>query len=63
MAGPTDEGGRRVGVVEKILVLRGYENPTHLEALPASGLAPGDLVVDVGADRLADGDRVELAEE
>lgn len=57
------EEGARSGVARKVQVIGGYESPTHLEVLAESGLQAGDLVVDVGADRLADGDRVELAEE
>lgn len=58
-----DEEGARGGVVRKVQVFGGFENDTHLELLADSGLHAGELVVDVGADRLADGDRVELADE
>ena len=48
----------------RIELTAGYEDPQYLEALPAAGgLAAGDRVVIVGADRLADGDRVQLAAE
>lgn len=53
--------------VARIVLRPGYEDPQFLEALPAengeSGLGPDDRVVVVGADRLADGDRVQIAAE
>lgn len=55
--------GRRTGVAKRLEVIPGYDDEERLEVLEGSGLQPGDLVVDVGADRLADGDRVELARE
>ena len=59
----TDDEGIRSGIARRVEVVRGFENPGFLEVLADSGIAVGDLVIDVGADRLADGDRVELAAE
>lgn len=53
----------RDGVARKILLTAGFEDARNLEVLPESGLSEGELLVVVGADRLADGDRVEIAPE
>lgn len=53
----------REGVARKVLLASGFEDSRHLEVLPESGLLEGELLVVVGADRLADGDRVEIAPE
>ncbi len=53
----------REGVARKVLLAGGFEDSRHLEVLPESGLVEGELLVVVGADRLADGDRVEIAPE
>jgi len=53
----------RDGVARKVAIERGFEDAKHLEALAGSGIAEGDLLVVVGADRLADGDLVEIAGE
>lgn len=53
----------REGVARKLVVQPGFEDAQNLEALPDSGLAEGELLVVVGADRLADGDQVEIASE
>ncbi|MBL7009061.1 MAG: efflux RND transporter periplasmic adaptor subunit, partial [Planctomycetes bacterium] len=64
------EGGQvycyvvRAGKAVRAPIQSGFEEPDHLEALGGEGcsLLPDDQVVLVGADRLADGDPVELAE-
>lgn len=48
---------------QRVDVVPGFEDPLHLEAAAGTGLAAGDEVVVVGADRLADGDPVEVAAE
>lgn len=53
----------RDGVARRVEVLPGFEDPRHLEAAAGSDLRAGDEVVVVGADRLADGDPVEVAAE
>lgn len=53
----------RDGIAHKIVLVSGFEDAVHLEAAEGSGLAEGDLLVVVGADRLAEGDRVEIAGE
>lgn len=55
----------REGRAVRVPVGIGFEEPDALEALPAGErrLGPADQVVLVGADRLADGDPVVLAEE
>ncbi len=64
----------REGLAHRVTINAGFEEPDCLEALPpaaspepgdpeGSFLLPDDQVVLVGADRLADGDKVELAED
>lgn len=53
----------RDGIARKILVVAGFEDASHVEAVEGSGLTEGDALVVVGADRLADGDAVEIAGE
>ncbi len=51
----------REGVAVQIPIEPGFEEPNHLEVL-GGGLLPGDNVVVVGADRLEDGESVEIVE-
>jgi membrane fusion protein (multidrug efflux system) len=54
----------REGMAKRMECVPGVEDPDYLEVLPAeSGFRAGDQVVIVGADRLADGDPVLLADE
>ncbi|HEX9792654.1 MAG TPA: efflux RND transporter periplasmic adaptor subunit, partial [Planctomycetota bacterium] len=54
----------RDGRAVRLEVIPGFENSERLEALPAeNGPLPEDQVVIVGADRLADGDPVVIAQE
>ncbi|KAA3607117.1 MAG: efflux RND transporter periplasmic adaptor subunit [Planctomycetota bacterium] len=53
----------RDGVAKRIEVIPGFEDPEYLECLPAAGLLATDQVVVVGADRLADGDLLEILQD
>jgi len=50
------------GLAKRLTLQVGFENPNYVEALE-SGLQGGEPVVIVGADRLEDGDLVEISEE
>ena len=53
----------RDGVARRVEILPGYEDSEFMEAVAGTDLAAGEVVVVVGADRLADGAPVELAAE
>jgi membrane fusion protein (multidrug efflux system) len=53
----------RDGIARRLVLVPGLEDARHVEALNGSGLAEGDALIVVGADRLADGDPVEVAAE
>lgn len=53
----------RDGIARRLVLVPGLEDARHVEALDGSGLAEGDALIVVGADRLADGDPVEVAAE
>lgn len=53
----------REGVARRLVLAPGLEDARHVEALAGSGLSEGDALIVVGADRLADGDPVEVAAE
>jgi len=53
----------RDGLARRIVLVSGFEDAQHLEVSDGCGLEEGDLLVVVGADRLADGDKVEIASE
>jgi len=53
----------RDGIARRVAIEPGYEDGEVLEAVGATDLHAGDVVVVVGADRLADGDPVERAAE
>jgi membrane fusion protein (multidrug efflux system) len=53
----------REGVARRVVLQPGFEDAQNLEVLPDSGLTAGELLVVVGADRLAEGDQVEIAGE
>jgi len=53
----------REGKAVRVEVFRGYETDEAVEAAEGTALVAEDLVVIVGADRLGDGDTVEIAAE
>ncbi len=53
----------RDGAAHRVVLEPGLEDALFLEALPATGLVEGDALIVVGADRLAEGDPVEIAGE
>ncbi len=53
----------RNSIAKRLEVFPGFENEDSVEAGPGTDLLPTDLVVVVGADRIHDGDAVEIADE
>lgn len=53
----------REGLAHRVEIIPGFEDARHLEAAAGTLLAEGDALVVVGADRLAEGDPVEVAAE
>lgn len=53
----------RDGVARRVALTAGLEDAVHVEVPADAGLQEGDAIIVVGADRLADGDPIEVAAE